>query len=221
MPLNDGAINEILLFASEATEASGDLMTLDDYGSSPDRLRGHQAGLAKRALENRVLRQTTLMAVGLAQFIANRDGAGVRDNADADAIEEGLAATIDAMIALTNTYDIPFMAGWGGDFGGEDLTAQGYGAVVLARDITILGEVGKVGVAPTGAAITFDIEKNGASIYTAPPQIAAGATVLTAGVLDPAQAICSAGDVLVFKLTQVGTATKGQKATFTIRGQVR
>lgn len=99
MPLNEGAVNDILLFAPDGTEGAGDLMTLAEYAAHADRLRGHQAGLAKRALENRVLRQTSLMAAGLAQYIANRHAGGVVDNADIDSVETGLTAAISAMIA--------------------------------------------------------------------------------------------------------------------------
>ncbi|MBC7953127.1 MAG: phage tail protein [Rhodospirillaceae bacterium] len=130
-------------------------------------------------------------------------------------------AVLDAGIALASTYDIPFMAGWGPDFQGEDLAAQGYGAVALARNITVLGEVGVAGVAPVGADLILDIEVNGASIYTTKPKIAAGATALTAGVLDPAKVNLSAGDLVVFKVVQTGGATKGRKLAVTLKGKVR
>jgi len=48
---------------------------------------------------NMVLRQSTHMAAGLAQFIANRYSAGVKDDGDLNKIEAGLAAVIAEMIA--------------------------------------------------------------------------------------------------------------------------
>ncbi len=122
---------------------------------------------------------------------------------------------------LLNTYDIPFMAGWGGDGAGEDVAVQTYGAVVLTRNVTFLGEALRAETAPTDAAIVADVQVNGASLYATPPQIADGATVGTAGVLDATKVNASAGDLITFKLTQVGSRAPGQKLTFTLKGKVR
>jgi hypothetical protein len=94
MPLEPGAINEIQMFAPEGTEVAGDLMPLADYEAHLHRLRGHQPGIASCALENRALRQVSLIAKGLAQYIANRFEPGVVDDGDVDAIEAGLAAAV-------------------------------------------------------------------------------------------------------------------------------
>jgi hypothetical protein len=101
MPLNEGATSQVLPFAPEGTEAAGDLMTLADYQTHTNRLRGHQPGLAQRALENRALRQVSLIAAGLAQYIANRYAAGVIDDGDLDKIEAGVVAAIQAQIAAS------------------------------------------------------------------------------------------------------------------------
>ena len=95
MPLNDGAINDILQFAPQGIEADdGDLLTLASYQDSKLRLRGHQPGLAQRAVENRANRQATFMAAGLAQFVANRYAPGVVDDGDLDKVEAGLSEAI-------------------------------------------------------------------------------------------------------------------------------
>ena len=99
MPLNEDAINEILPFAPDGLESSGDLIALDEYAGDDMRKRGHQPGLARRGLQNRAQRQAAHVAAGVAQFVANRHAAGVRDDGDLDAVEEGLEAVINAMIA--------------------------------------------------------------------------------------------------------------------------
>ena len=98
MPLKNGAINEILQFAAEALEDAGDVLPLEAYKNHPMRLRGHMAGLALRALQNREARQATHVAAGLAQFIANRYAPGVRDDGDLDKIEQGLLEVLTALI---------------------------------------------------------------------------------------------------------------------------
>lgn len=98
MPLNEGAVSEILLVAGEGTEAAGDLMSQADFAASTLRLRGHQAGMAKREFQNRAMRQVSLIAAGLAQYMANRYEAGVLDNADLDAIEAAMVAAVKAQI---------------------------------------------------------------------------------------------------------------------------
>lgn len=94
MPLNEGATSEILPFCTEGTIADGDLLSLEDYATFTQRLRGHQKGMALRELHNRALRQVSLIAAGLAQYIANRFPNGVVDNGDLDAIEAGIVAAI-------------------------------------------------------------------------------------------------------------------------------
>lgn len=97
MPLNDDAICQIQLFAAEGVDAT-DLLPLADYQASLDRRRGHQPGRASAQLENRVLRQTSLIAASVAQYIANRHAPGVLDNADIDAVEAGLVEAVLSQI---------------------------------------------------------------------------------------------------------------------------
>ena len=99
MPLQEGAINEIIPFAPEAIEEAGDILSLEEYERHPMRLRGNFAGLALRELMNREARQATHMAAGLAQFIANRYAPGVKDDGDLDKVEQGLLEVINALIA--------------------------------------------------------------------------------------------------------------------------
>ena len=97
MPLNEGAVNEIMQFCAngiESTNPHGDLFTLAAYAACIERLRGNQPGIAKRAPINRALRQSLHVASGVAQFIANRYEDGVRDNNNLDKIEDGLVQAI-------------------------------------------------------------------------------------------------------------------------------
>lgn len=97
MPLNENAISEILPFAPNASEATGDLMPLEDYISDPQRVTGFTAGLARRAIFNRAFRQSAHMAAGLAQFLANRYADGIVDDGDLDKIEAALTAVISGI----------------------------------------------------------------------------------------------------------------------------
>lgn len=117
MPLNDGAINEILPFAPEGLVEAGDLLSLDEYREHALRKRGHIPGIALRELQNRASRQAAHVTAGLAQFLANRYEPGVRDDADLDKIEAALLDVITKMIEAASTkYDISmtldYFLGW-------------------------------------------------------------------------------------------------------------
>lgn len=144
-----------------------------------------------------------------------RDNLGVYSRAETDA----------ALAALP--YDIPFNAGFGSEFTGEDLVAgQVCGDLILGRDIVIEGEVGFIGTPAAGAAVIVDalyvrpgVTGAPTSIYSTPPLFAAGSGTLTAGVLAVSQ--LNAGDVVMVKPTQVGTTTRGQKLRFTLKAKTR
>jgi len=95
--------------------------------------------------------------------------------------------------------DIPMQAGYSATMTGVNIEARDYYEIKIPRAFTATGEVASCGTAPTGADLIFDIEKNGTTIYTTKPEIAAGATTLTAGTLktDGTEDF-AAGDVLTF-----------------------
>ena len=103
MPLNEGAINEILPFAPEGVIAAGDVLALAVYAEHTMRLRGHQPGIAERALQNIANRQSAHIAAGLSQFMANRYVPGVVDDGDLDKVEEAMRFAIQAMIDAAKT----------------------------------------------------------------------------------------------------------------------
>lgn len=72
-----------------------------------------------------------------------------------------------------------------------------------------------VGTAPTGAALIFDVLKNGTTIYSTAtkPTVAAGATSSPSAPpdADPANRFVT-GDVLSLSVTQVGSTVAGSDA---------
>ena len=91
--------NEILPFAPQATAALSEILSLAEYTADSQRLRGNQPGIARLELVNTVLKQTSHMTAGLAQFIANRYDGGVKDDGNLDAVESGLQAAIMSLVS--------------------------------------------------------------------------------------------------------------------------
>ena len=96
--------NDILPFCSEGRDGE-DMLALAAYQTDAQRLIGHQRGIARRELENRVLRQTSHIAAGLAQFIANRYKGGARDDGNLDAIEQGMVAALAGGLLWSELID--------------------------------------------------------------------------------------------------------------------
>ena len=91
--------NEILPFAPQATVALSEILSLAEYTADSQRLRGNQPGIARLELVNTVLKQTSHLTAGLAQFIANRYDGGVKDDGNLDAVESGLQAAIMSLVS--------------------------------------------------------------------------------------------------------------------------
>jgi hypothetical protein len=70
------ADNDILKFAGAA--AAGDMIDDGDYASL--NVAGHVPGIANNALENKALKQSSLMAAGLAQFLADYQPVDIGDH---------------------------------------------------------------------------------------------------------------------------------------------
>ena len=125
MPLNDGAINQILPFCPNGAESDSpfdDLLDLATYQTIIERIRGHQPGIAKRGVENRALRQALHVASGVAQFVANRYAPGVVDDTDLDKVEAGLVQAVESIVEAYGIlpwdpaipYTLPILV-WGSD----------------------------------------------------------------------------------------------------------
>lgn len=90
------ATNEILTFAS--TNTGTNLLTQAEYAADAQRTIGHQPGIARAKLENKALRQASLMAAGLAEFIADYQANNVTDSLTPQNIADYLLAAITANI---------------------------------------------------------------------------------------------------------------------------
>ncbi|WP_341914535.1 hypothetical protein [Ferrovibrio terrae] len=121
--------------------------------------------------------------------------------------------------AEMKAYDLPFVAGYDADGTAETCEVKAFPPMALGRDVTFEGFAGKLASAPAGAALIFDIELNGVTIFSVKPQVAAGATAITAGTLSTTQG--AAGDRIQFKVTQVGSTTPGSGLIATLKARVR
>lgn len=94
------AANDILRFADNDTGTN--LLTQAEYLVDPQREIGNQPGIARSKLVNKVLRQSSLIAAAVAQFIANNQAIDVTDDLDpadlvtylTEALGNGLAPTL-------------------------------------------------------------------------------------------------------------------------------
>lgn len=85
------ANSEILLFAGDA---GANVESQVDYTADPLRLSGNVPGVAKSALVNKVLRQSSLLAAALAQYIASNQSNDVVDTASPASIAAWLKTSI-------------------------------------------------------------------------------------------------------------------------------
>lgn len=82
--------NQIIPFCPVDTGTN--LLTQSDYNADSDRVDGNQPGVARSKLNNKALRQSSYMASQLAQYMANKTGNDILD----DAIPAKLLAIMNA-----------------------------------------------------------------------------------------------------------------------------
>ena len=92
------ATNEILQFAS--TNTGTNLLTQAEYSADAQRTTGNQPGIARSKLVNKALRQSSLLAAGLAEFIADYQANNVTDSLTPQNIADYLLAAITANIPV-------------------------------------------------------------------------------------------------------------------------
>lgn len=92
------ATNEILPFAS--TNTGTNLLTQAEYAADAQRTTGNQPGIARSKLVNKSLRQASLIAAGLAEFIADYQANNVTDSLTPQNIADYLLAAITANIPV-------------------------------------------------------------------------------------------------------------------------
>ena len=88
------ATNEILPFAT--TNTGTNLLTQAEYSADSQRVIGHQPGIARSKLENKVLRQASTIAAGLAEFIADSQANNVTDGLTPQQVADYLLAALAA-----------------------------------------------------------------------------------------------------------------------------
>ena len=194
----------------------GWLMQPTDYVVVYDTSLGAPVKAATPTLGARIIHNATVDDSGLQDsdpLIYENSGGSLRA-----ATPNGI---VKAAASQYRAFDMPFEAGMDYDYSGEDIAVQTYADFIMSRDGSFSGEVGNIGTAGTGSAVIVDITKNGASIYSTLPQFAAGATSLTAGTLksDGTEDFVS-GDLIIFRVTQKGSSTAGQKLRFTAKAEV-
>ena len=120
-------------------------------------------------------------------------------------------------------FDIPLQFGYSNTQTGVNVEARPYYSFRTSRNFTVTGETGGVdstGVKPTGSTLVFYVTKNGASIYSTPPEIASSSSSLTAGTLYSTgpQIFAATGDIFKAGITSIGSSNPGQMIHLTLKG---
>jgi hypothetical protein len=90
------ATNEILPFAT--SNIGTNLLTQAEYTADEQRTIGHQPGIARSKLANKAMRQASLMAAGLAEFIADYQANNVTDSLTPQQVADYLLVAIQSQI---------------------------------------------------------------------------------------------------------------------------
>lgn len=93
------ATNEILRFAE--TDTGTNLLTQSEYASDSQRPIGNQPGVARSKLVNKALRQASLIAAGLAEYIADNQANDITDALTPQNIADCLQAAITGALGVT------------------------------------------------------------------------------------------------------------------------
>lgn len=93
------ATNEILQFAE--TDTGTNLLTQAEYLADAQRPIGNQPGVARSKLVNKALRQASLIAAGLAEYIADNQANNVTDALTPQNIADYLQAAITGALGVT------------------------------------------------------------------------------------------------------------------------
>jgi hypothetical protein len=96
---------------------------------------------------------------------------------------------------------------------GELAPVNGQARWYFPAAVTVSNVIASVGVAPTGSAVIFDVNKNGSTIFTTQanrPTIAAGGFVDLSSV--PDVTTFEAGDYITVDVDQIGSTLPGQHA---------
>ena len=89
------ATNEILRFAE--TDTGTNLLTQAEYLADAQRPIGNQPGVARSKLVNKALRQSSLIASGIAEFLADNQGNNITDSLTPQNIADYMAAVVRSL----------------------------------------------------------------------------------------------------------------------------
>lgn len=134
------ATNEILRFAE--TDTGTNLLTQAEYLADSQRPIGNQPGVARSKLVNKALRQSSLIAAAVAQFIADNQANNVVDTATPTDIADWIEAAV-------RSIGIPTAAAGGS---ADAITADFTPNVALTNGTTVIV---RAGVANTTTTPTF------------------------------------------------------------------
>lgn len=95
------ATSEILAFAS--TDTGTNLLTQAEYTADAQRTTGNQPGIARSKLVNKAMRQSNLIAAGVAKFIADYQTNNVTDSLTVQNVADYLAQAIKNDIFVAGT----------------------------------------------------------------------------------------------------------------------
>jgi hypothetical protein len=89
------ATNEILRFAE--TDTGTNLLTQSEYAADSQRPIGNQPGVARSKLVNKALRQASLIAAGVAEFLADNQANNITDGLTPQNIADYMAAVVRSL----------------------------------------------------------------------------------------------------------------------------
>lgn len=98
------ATNEILPFAG--TDTGTNLLTQAEYLADAQRPIGNQPGIARSKLANKALKQASVIAAGVAQFIADKQSGNITDALTPAAIASFMNDAVAGMLANTPASNI-------------------------------------------------------------------------------------------------------------------
>jgi len=136
MPLQ----NDFLTFSANA---GANVLSQASYAAAAETATGYVAGTASSAAVNKTLRQASIMAAMIAQFIVDKAAQTVVDDGTTSTIETNFIAAILA-VAQTMNITIPNVSGLTAALAGKlDVTANAVSASKLAtaRNISLNGVV--------------------------------------------------------------------------------
>lgn len=165
------ATNEILRFAE--TDTGTNLLTQAEYLADSQRPIGNQPGVARSKLVNKALRQASLIAAGIAEYIADNQANNITDALTPQNIADYLQAALTGALGVTpplfdndtSLATTAFVQRALGNFSGEaaynvdtQLTGNAFGRLIIFAGSAVANRTFTLPLAAAGASgckITF------------------------------------------------------------------